>query len=449
MGETLLGQLAAFTIESTFDALPEAVQHPGRRALVNWVGSVFGGANTDTVNAAIKGAQALGSQGSALLFARREHLGMPDAALINCMGGQSQSFDDTDLRTLAHPTGPAAAAVFATASTRKVTGREAIHAILLGMELQCRVSLAIVRGGTHPGWYMTGLTGGIGAAAAVGKLLGLDQPSMTSALPLAVAQACGTRATHGSMAAALVPALGARNGLNSAFMAASGFTCSAWALDGKNSLLQVLGATGSEAVACDRLGSHYEVLMNTYKPFPTAIVIQPAIDACLRLKRRLGFGTAQVASLDLQVHPRGIDLGGLKSPRDYVEAQTSMLHWVTIALAHGQASVEHEAPGSSETAPLRALKTRITMKADDSLAPDQACATLRTTGGAVHVAQVEHAVGSQLNPMTDEQLREKFFSLCGRILSPHGTERLWDQCWNIDGLADAAALPLAASLQQS
>ena len=447
MGETLLGQLAAFTIESNYDALPEAVQQQGRRALVNWVGSVFGGANTDTVNAAIKGAHALGSQGPALLFARREHLGMPDAALINCMGGQSQSFDDTDLRTLAHPTGPAAAAVFAATATRKVSGREAMHAILLGMELQCRVSLAIVRGGTHPGWYMTGLTGGIGAAAAVGKLLGLDQPSMTSALALAVAQACGTRATHGSMAAALVPALGARNGLNSAFMAASGFTCSAWALDGKNSLLQVLDATGSEAVACDRLGSHYEVLMNTYKPFPTAIVIQPAIDACLRLKRRLGFGTAQVASLDLQVHPRGIDLGGLKSPRDYVEAQTSMLHWVTIALEHGRASVEHEMPETSETEALRALKSRISMRADDALAPDQARATLRLADGSVHVEEIEHAVGSQLNPMTDVQLEEKFTSLCNRILSPAGTTQLWQHCWHIAELADAAALPAAASLQ--
>ena len=80
-------------------------------------------------------------------------------------------------------------------------------------------------------------------------------------------------------------------------------------------------------------------------------------------------------------------------------------------------------------------------------AQDQARATLRLADGSVHVEEIEHAVGSQLNPMTDVQLEEKFTSLCNRILSPAGTTQLWQHCWHIAELADAAALPTAASLQ--
>jgi 2-methylcitrate dehydratase PrpD len=320
-------------------------------------------------------------------------------------------------------------------------------AILIGMELQCRVSLAIARGKAHPGWYMTGLTGGIGVAAAVGRLLALDHESMTSALALAVSQGCGTRATHGSMAAALVPALGARNGLVSAFMAASGFTCSATALDGKNSLLQVLSAVGAEAMVLDRLGSHYEVLANTYKPYPTAIVFQPAIDACIRLKSRHDFITEGIASVEFRVHPRAIDLGGNMAPRDYIETQVSMIHWVAIALEYGRARVEHENPDASDTALLRALKRRISFVADEKLAPDQARATLQTTGGAEHVEEVEHVSGSLLNPMTDGQLREKFDALCARYMDDSSAARLWEQCWGLEQLPSAGIIPEAGGLK--
>ena len=110
---------------------------------------------------------------------------------------------------------------------------------------------------------MTGLSGGIGAAAAVGRLLGLSHEQMVYALGLAASQASGLRAAHGSMAITFVPGTAARDGVVAAYLAAANYSCSDIAIDGKNGLLQVLTGATDGSLISDELGSRYELLNNT------------------------------------------------------------------------------------------------------------------------------------------------------------------------------------------
>src|SRR5690606_30973374 len=101
----------------------------------------------------------------------------------------AHTYDDTHLSTITHPTGPVASALLAVAGKlagvgRPVTGRALLAALAVGMELECRTSCAISESRASLGWYMTGLSGGIGAAAAVGRLLGLPHDRMVSAIGL-------------------------------------------------------------------------------------------------------------------------------------------------------------------------------------------------------------------------------------------------------------------------
>ena len=129
------------------------------------------------------------------------------AAFVNCLSSTVLSFDDTHLATVTHPTGPVAAALFAFSERQRVSGEEFLTAIALGIEIECRLSnlLLLPPAQANIGLFITGITGPIGAAAALGRLLQLDEEGMRSAIGLAAAQASGIRGTHGSMAAFFIP----------------------------------------------------------------------------------------------------------------------------------------------------------------------------------------------------------------------------------------------------
>lgn len=133
--------------------------------------------------------------------------------------------------------------------------------------------------GSSGGWYITGVTGGIGAAAAVGRLLGLNRKKIVSAMGLAAAQSCGVHGTHASMACAYVPAVAAQAGFTAAMLAQAGFECSPAAVTGRNGVIEGIAPNADYEDLCRDLGKNWELLGNAYKPYPCGIVIHPAIDA--------------------------------------------------------------------------------------------------------------------------------------------------------------------------
>jgi 2-methylcitrate dehydratase PrpD len=160
-------QIAAYVNRTAWDDLPAAVKREAPRTLLNWFGCAFGACNSDVVTAAIKGLETAGG-GPCRVLGRNEHLDPVSAALVNCLSSAVHAFDDTHLSTITHPTGPVAAASLAIAKEARPTGNEFYAALLLGMEVECRLSEALLAtpNGASIGWYITGVTGGVGAAAA-------------------------------------------------------------------------------------------------------------------------------------------------------------------------------------------------------------------------------------------------------------------------------------------
>src|SRR5213079_718932 len=100
------------------------------------------------------------------------------AAVINGITGHVFEYDDTTPMNYIHPTPPVASALFAYASANAVTGREFIHAYLMGFEVESRVGNAVYPAHYNMGWHITATAGVFGAAAAIGKLLGLETQEM-------------------------------------------------------------------------------------------------------------------------------------------------------------------------------------------------------------------------------------------------------------------------------
>jgi 2-methylcitrate dehydratase PrpD len=437
--------MARFALALNWASLPEPVRREAPRAWMNWIACAVGAARTPVMDAAVRGIQAMEQGGEAGLLGRGESTSVSNAALLNCLSSSALTYDDTHLATITHPTGPVAGAALAVACKRAsmgapVAGRDLLIALVAGLELECRVSCAIAAGGSRQGWYMTGLSGGIGAAAAAGLLLNLDHDRLVSALGLAATQAGGLRATHGSMAITYVPGMAARNGVAAAYMASAGFDCGSIAVDGRNGLLQVLtGATDAGLIRTE-LGKRYEFLNNTYKPYPCGIVIHPAIDACLDLARGQGVKAEHIDHVDMRVHPDALNLCWRKLPENAMDAQVSLFHWTAAALVHGVAGLAQGDIACVNDPRVRALQERMQVEPVVAMSDNEAEVSIRLNNGQLLTSHVDNATGSVTNPMTDAQLMEKFRSLVGPVLGDAGSHRLLQTCLNVESTKDVSAI---------
>lgn len=418
--------LARYACQTRWNDLSQQVRREAVRAFVNWFGCALGGCRDDAVERAMAGLARSPGRPAARLIGRDERLGLAEAALINCMSSAAYAFDDTHLATITHPTGPVAAAALALAEESRIGGEEFLNALALGMEIECRLSAALLvpGSGASEGWYITGVTGGIGAAAAAARLLGLDEDSMVSAIGIAATQACGLRATHASMTSPLVPGLAARNGLTAALLAAGGVTCGDGALEGRNGLFDVLAPNVDRTAPASRLGAHFEMLDNAYKPYPCGIVIHPAIDACLQIAREARPAPEAVTAIDLHVHRLAEALCSRADPRTAADAQVSIQHWAAASIVHRRAGLEQAGAACVNDERVRALARLVSVTVDPSLERDQAHATVTLATGERLTAAVEHALGSRDRPMNDEELDHKFLAQAAPLTGQARAEAL-------------------------
>ncbi len=184
--------------EARGEDLPDGVRKEATRTLLNWVGCAVGGSRHETVDTAISALSPFSGPAQATVLGRHERMDVLHAALMNGISSHIFDFDDTHLRTIIHPAGPVASAILALAEYRSVTGAEFLNALVLGAEVECRIGNAVYPAHYDVGWHITGTVGPFGAAAAVGKLLHLNEQQMVWALSLAATQPVGLREMFGT-----------------------------------------------------------------------------------------------------------------------------------------------------------------------------------------------------------------------------------------------------------
>jgi 2-methylcitrate dehydratase PrpD len=130
-------KLARWVVDVKPEVVPEAVHKEGVRTLLNWVGCALGGARMESVEISIAAMQPFSGPGQATILGRTERLDILNASLVNGISSHALDFDDTHLKTVIHPGGPVASAILALAEFRPVSGRDFLHAMILGVEVEC------------------------------------------------------------------------------------------------------------------------------------------------------------------------------------------------------------------------------------------------------------------------------------------------------------------------
>ena len=435
----ITAQLARFVAEHPSRGWNDAVDHEAHRTLLNWLGCAIGAARHEAVEAALGAVNVLQPAAQATLAGRTERVDVASAALINGISSHTFDFDDTHLKTIIHPAGPVASAILALAELKGSTGRALIDALVLGIDVACRMGNLVYPQHYDRGWHITGSTGVLGAAAGCARLLGLDAAKTTMALGIAASQPVGLREQFGTMTKPFHPGGAARAGLMSALLAERGFTASPRALEAPRGWAQVLSTKYDWREASDELGQRFEISFNTYKPFACGIVIHPSIDACAQLREQ-GVKAEQIEKLELRVHPLVLELTGKKEPQDGLQGKFSVYHGCAVGLIFGRAGEEEFSDHIVTREDVVALRRKVQAVVDTSVREESVVVTATLTDGRVIPVQVEHAIGSLQRPMSDAQLEAKFMALSEPVLGGAQSRRAIDASWALGSAASLTAL---------
>ena len=444
MRPPVTAKLAEFVVGAEPGALPPTVRREAARTLVNWVGGCVGGASHEALGAIWRAVGPFSGAPEATVLGSARRTDPLTAALLNGASGAVLDFDDTHLRTVIHPASPIAPAVLALSQHMPVTGAAFLHAMVIGIEIACKIGNGISPDHYRHGWHITGTCGVIGAAAACAKLLGLDSQKTRWALSAAATQAAGLREMFGGMARILHAGRAAQNGLSAALLAREGLVSSDAGIEAEAGFAKVLSRRHDWDQMTDGLGERWETLENTYKPFATGIVAHPAIDGCIRLRRAHDFSPGEIARVGIAVNPIALMLTDNPVPTTALEARLSIQHVCATGLVHdaaGVADLTEEMIGHPETVSLRGL---VEARPDDGLERDQARVRIESHDGRVFETFVEHAYGSLENPMTDADLDAKVHTLADPVLGTDRTDRLIALCRSVTELNSAAILAAAA-----
>ena len=384
--------------------LPEEVAHAGRRTLLNALALAVGAARHPAVEAACEVVSRLARRPEASIPGRPLRVEAEWAAFVAGIAVHAEDYDDTHLATVVHPGAPVVPAALAIAEIYGRTGREMLEAVVVGVEVACRMGLGLGPGHFDRGWHLTGSTGRYGAAAAAARLAGLDEAALTGAWARCAAETAGVQAAFGTMTKPYHPGKAAYDGILAVRDALDGRCSYPMSAEEETDMFHALGPDPDPPKVIGGLGELWETTLNTFKPYACGIVSHPVIDAAVEARTRVTDGITRIA---VTVNPIVLDVMGVEEPAGGMESKFSVYHCAAIGLLDGMggpAQFSDERVNSPDTG---ALRRKVEVVTDPSMARDAARLAVDLADGQRIQVTVDHARGSIERPMTDEDLAFK------------------------------------------
>ena len=418
-----LDQLARLIADRRERPLPAEVSEAARRTLYNALATAVGAAREPAMDVVAAALTEFG-EGKGVLPGRAERLQPLDAAFATGVAAHLDDYDDTHLVTVIHPGAVCVSALVALQEEiADRTASEVLAAFAWGVEAQLRIGVSVSPEHYDAGWHITGTCGAAGAAVTAGLLLGLDAGQLRVALEWAVEGGLGNREAFGSMTKPFHPGKAAVRGVRAALDAAAGRPGPGDTLTGPDGFVARLARGKFDADALVR--ERWELLDNTFKPYPCGIVTHPAIEAAEALRAAVAEhgGAEAVTAIRLVCHPLVPELTGRVQPADGLQARFSTAHGVAAGLLLPGVDLGGYAADVVTSPQARRLRGLVEFDATPSCARDAARLVVTMADGAVLEHEVVHARGSLARPLTDDELRVKAEGLVDRVV-PGGAAAL-------------------------
>jgi len=438
VGSTLAERLARFSRELSYRHLPPEVIHEVKRRLIDTLGCAFGGWEDAPARIARKLARSIPFRSGATLLGEGHRTTEDLAAFVNGTAVRYLDYNDTYLsKEPAHPSDNIPAALAAAEAAGR-GGRALIEAIVLGYEVQCRLCDAAAlrpRGWDHVTY------GAFSTALAAAKLWRLTEVKTVHAVGLAGTPNQALRQTRVgeiSMWKAAAFANAARNGLFAVELARLGMTGPAPIFEGEKGFMRTV--SGEFDLPPLHPDGPFMILETYIKYFPVEYHAQSAVTAALRLRERMEGGIDSIDAITIRTPDVSYEIIGRDPqkwhPKTRETADHSLPYCVAVALIDGEVGLRQFGPRRLADPRLHRLIQKVRVLSDPELSAAYPGAIANIveieSGGRRDVERVDHPRGHPKNPMTDEEVEEKFRRLSGRLLSKGQIEKVLSRIWSLE-----------------
>jgi len=406
----------------------EVVAHT-KLILLDTIGAMLAASNRkySATRILVNFARQLGGRPESSLVGQGFKTSCVNAALVNGTLGYYCDIDPHHVGGILHAPAVVVPTSLAVAEKVGASGARFLEAMLLGVEVTCRVSYAINPTALYNrGFHPSAICGAFGAAAAAGHLFRLSAPKFAVALGLAMQQASGLLAWASDQtenSRPFNPGLAARNGTTAAYLASLGFGGPPTPFEGKYDVFTAFSGERNPQALLAEWGKHFYLPEFAYKLYSSCSFTHPGLDALLDLARRHELRSTDVQDIVLRFPKAGahmIDNNELKSHcAQYI---------LPVGLVFSRVMIDDILQDRMRNPEVARLRKQTRLIADPELDggwPEAYASIVEvtTTDGRHLSARVDHAKGNMENPLTPDEIHRKYQGLAKTVTSAaHATQ---------------------------
>jgi 2-methylcitrate dehydratase PrpD len=436
--------LARFAAGLQFADIPSSVRDHAKLCVLDGLGVALFGAGLPWTRMVHDMAVEEGANPVASFWGSAQRGSIAQAALVNGTAGHAFEMDDIHKESIVHPNSLACPVAFAFAeSDPRISGQDVLTAIVAGYEVGTRVGNAATMALFLRGFQPQGTNGVFVAAAAAGRILGLDPKQMLHTLGIAGSCAAGLMAAQeGAMVKRLHAGRAAEAGVEAALLARRGFTGITDVLEaGYGGFLSSLSGRPNPERLTDGIGSVWETAAVGFKLYPSVTSIHTALDSLDHLMREHVLSADDIESISVGCsHMTHVHTAWTYRPDGVTAAQMNLFFGLAAIALFRDASVRQYAEDRLADPAILAFIERITAHEDpglEAMGPPfrhAARVTVRTRDGRSLDHERLGRRGSPDDPVGAEAIERKFADNVRGILSDADAARLRELVADLDGL---------------
>ena len=444
-------QLAEFAAGLRYDDIPPHVIERIKLLALDSIGCGLLGSRMEWSERLVNTLRATEGRGEARVWGTDYQFSVPSAAMAN--GAAVHGFELDDVSHGGHHGSVVMTSGLAVAEHRgNVSGCELIAALVAGVETAARVQSCV---GRVPqvtlGFHGPGVFGTFAAAACAGNALGLSADQMVDAFGHAGQQCAGLMATqHGGMGKRLLAGKAAHSGTLAALLAAHGFTnipnifeCeyggfASTFTGGRQDTYRL------EALVSD-LGTEWASGSLNFKMWACRVPIHPTLEALQSLREQHDLETDRIDRVRVVLDEGAYKAVGFAwTPTTPTSAQLNLTYCAAMLLLEGDVFVEQFAPGKLADARVLEMISRIEVVHDPELDAfgsfqQRTRVEVQLKDGRVFTT-TGVLRGSAGNPLSREDIVQKFQKVTRGLLSDAARAQLVAACEGLEGLTPATEL---------
>ena len=451
-------EVAAFVEKTAFSDFPAEAIRLAKRCVLDGLGLMFAGSVQDCTRI-VREFSRENSQGSGATAFGIDPVKLPPAlaALVNGTAGHAMDWDDTQLSTtpdrifglLTHPTIPPLAASLAVAEVGGgASGRDFLTAFLTGFEVECKIAESIRPEHYEKGFHSSGTVGTFGAAVAAARLIGLDRMQLRHLLGMTASMASGIRANFGTMTKPLHVGRAAQNGVTAALLAQGGFEADPEGLDGPWGFFEVFGRGVDEERIIGKLGNPYTIVAPgvSVKPYPCGSLTHPSIDAMRAIVTESDLKPEDIQEVVLYAGNNILNPIRYAMAENELQAKFCMPFLLAAIVISRKAGAQEFTRNFVQSPDVQALMKKIRTEFDPVIEAkgydkmrSRVEVTLKNGRRIVRDADDRYRGGPE-NPLSDDELKEKFTDCVQSIVSESAREEIIKTVFQLESLSNMDSL---------